>query len=339
MINTPEKYLKIPKPDGLTISEITEAIGLNNEEKLVSRILKEILDNKYNKCIEKQPFRLGRIFLYKYYSTRPQPKICEKALKKSSTKFEELKQQKISETPVEASQPSTQIPIHKGEKAEGSRQLDLNDECYALICSKSENYNTSKTLFVREYFTKILKSKNKKRSITIDTINRYIYTLNLVYSKEVVSMIDLKNHIKTELERGFGWDIDNKTMKSITGLLKEKELLNTFEFDIQYLANEPSDESELSEEEIEYFSGNEEDPTFKLKKVDKKKRKIKERNKKETKRKVDPIKAQHSKIMLAKPGIHRNDERVYNDPSITNPSLRQDKELPSSIFKKIMDFK
>ena len=42
LIDWPEKYLHIPKPEGLTISEIADAVGLTNEEKLISRILNDI---------------------------------------------------------------------------------------------------------------------------------------------------------------------------------------------------------------------------------------------------------------------------------------------------------
>ena len=49
--------------------------------------------------------------------------------------------------------------------------------------------------------------------------------------------------------------------------------------------------------------------------------------------------SKHLKIILTKPNVDPNDERIMNDPSITNPSLRQDKELPSSILKRVIDNK
>ena len=49
--------------------------------------------------------------------------------------------------------------------------------------------------------------------------------------------------------------------------------------------------------------------------------------------------SKHLKIILTKPSVDPNDERIMNDPSITNPSLRQDKELPSSILKRVIDNK
>lgn len=145
-------------------------------------------------------------------------------------------------------------------------------------------------------------------------------------------MIDLKHHIKTELEKGCGWDIDNKTMKRITSLLKEQGLINSYEFEVKYIANQDSE----SEEFVEYYSDSEDDPTFKIKQADSKGK----RRSSKAKEKADAqLESTHSKIILAKPGIDDNDERIRNDPSITNPSLRQDKELPSSILQRVIESK
>lgn len=318
LINSPEKYLKTPKPEGLTISEIADAVGLSNEEKLVSRILNEI--QKKNACIKSQAFRLGRIFLYKYYSTRKAPEV--KADKLAT---------KNKDTALE--QNGDVLPT-----AIVARQLDLNEECFELIKLARPQLKETKEVIVREYFKALLKDKNKKRSITIDTINRYIYTLNLVYKSEVISMIDLKHHIKTDLERGCGWDIDNKTMKRITSLLKESNLITTFEFEVKYINNEsePSDLSEESEEYIEYYSDSGDDPTFKVKKTEGKTRKREQKSKLKSEAVVE---SKHSKVILAKPNVDPDDPRIQSNPAITNPSLRQDKELPNSILKRVIESK
>lgn len=125
LINSPEKYLKIPKPEGLTISEIADAVGLSGEEKLVSRILNEI--QKRNECIQSQAFRLGRIFLYKYYSTR---KLNHNIDQNSATK-------NIDFTKLEngyEDMKKDEIPYHEAQFP-STRQIDLNQDCYQLLKS------------------------------------------------------------------------------------------------------------------------------------------------------------------------------------------------------------
>ena len=46
-----------------------------------------------------------------------------------------------------------------------------------------------------------------------------------------------------------------------------------------------------------------------------------------------------NKIVLSTLDVGYDDERVRNDPSITNPSLRLDKDLPKSTLKKVMDYR
>ena len=158
--------------------------------------------------------------------------------------------------------------------AQSARQLELNDEWLNLIRYITEReqrkqWTDGPAQMVKDYFIKILKSKNKKRSITIDTINRYIYSLNLIYKYEVLSMIELKYFIKNDLERGWGWDIDNKTVRRMTGLLKEHGIIRAYEFEIKYIPQEDneSEDSQSSEEYVEDYSDNEDDPEFKLKKI------------------------------------------------------------------------
>ena len=89
LIDWPEKYLNVQKPEGLTISEIADAVGLTNEEKLISRILSDI--QKKNSYIKSQAFRLGRIFWYKYYSTRKQKNLGVQKLSTNLTRNTELR--------------------------------------------------------------------------------------------------------------------------------------------------------------------------------------------------------------------------------------------------------
>jgi hypothetical protein len=273
LIDAPEVYLSVEKPEGLTISEIAGAVGLPNQEKLVARVLAQLQKGE-NKWIRAQAFRMGRIFLYRYFSDRRK----------------EVKQVKRKRAREDNKQTPGLLPLHP----------DIS------LPSSPTNF-----------FSSILKSSHKKRSITIDTINRYIYTLNLVYSLSVVSMLDLKHHIKTDLEKHWAWDIDKKTMKRIALLLKSKGLINIYEFEIKYYMG-----IESSEEEEDEGEGDEYKP-----------------KKRDRKQEEKEAMSSHTKVILTRPDIDADDPRIWNDPSVTNPSLRQDKELPSTILQRVIEGK
>lgn len=74
-----------------------------------------------------------------------------------------------------------------------------------------------------QYFTSLIqdgKSSTSKRSLTVETINRYIFVLNKIIEKGNVSVVDIRNDIKYELEKNKAFEIDKKTLKRIIDLLK-----------------------------------------------------------------------------------------------------------------------
>lgn len=64
------------------------------------------------------------------------------------------------------------------------------------------------------------KSSASRRSLTVETINRYIFCLNKVVEKGHISTIDLKKDIMDELEKGKPFEIDKKTLKKIVDNLE-----------------------------------------------------------------------------------------------------------------------
>lgn len=86
---------------------------------------------------------------------------------------------------------------------------------------------------VTEYFTSIIqdgKSSASKRSLTIETINRYIFCLNKVIESGHISVVEIRNDIKHELEKSKGFEIDKKTLKRIIDNLKAEGLVKTVDF-------------------------------------------------------------------------------------------------------------
>ena len=71
--------------------------------------------------------------------------------------------------------------------------------------------------------------------MTIETINRYIYILNLVHSEELghISEVDLRKMIiRNEHERLMKHEMDKKTLKRIVENLKRDGLVKTRDFKV-----------------------------------------------------------------------------------------------------------
>ena len=66
--------------------------------------------------------------------------------------------------------------------------------------------------------------------MTVETINRYIFCLNKVTGNGHISLVDLRNDIKNELEKHKGFEIDKKTLKRIIDKLKKDNLVKTVDF-------------------------------------------------------------------------------------------------------------
>jgi len=69
-----------------------------------------------------------------------------------------------------------------------------------------------------------------RRHLTVETINRYIFCLNKVVELGHISLVDLRNDIKNELEKHKGFEIDKKTLKRIVDKLKQDNLVKTVDF-------------------------------------------------------------------------------------------------------------
>lgn len=66
--------------------------------------------------------------------------------------------------------------------------------------------------------------------MTVQTINRYVYCLNKVIESGHISLVDLRNDIKNDLEKAKGFEIDKKTLKRIIEKLVKDKLLKTVDF-------------------------------------------------------------------------------------------------------------
>ena len=73
------------------------------------------------------------------------------------------------------------------------------------------------------------------RHLTIETINRYIFTLNEVQKPERrghISEVELRKCIKLELEKDKRHEMDKKTLRRIVENLKREGLVKTRQFKV-----------------------------------------------------------------------------------------------------------
>lgn len=97
----------------------------------------------------------------------------------------------------------------------------------------------SKAEVVKKYFISLITEvnpgsagHNSTRHLTIETINRYIFCLNLVNNSEHghVSELVVRSQIKLDLEKNKNHEMDKKTLRRIIENLKRDNLIRTKDF-------------------------------------------------------------------------------------------------------------
>ena len=95
-------------------------------------------------------------------------------------------------------------------------------------------------MIVKEFFVRLIQGgapsqmRTPTRHLTIETINRYIFTLNVVQESERghISEVELRKRIKMELEKDKGFEMDKKTLRRIVDNLKREGLVKTKQFKV-----------------------------------------------------------------------------------------------------------
>lgn len=127
-------------------------------------------------------------------------------------------------------------------------QIDLNFKSYEQIQEKIKHEawgialeGAMKTIIVKEFFVRLIQggaapsqTRTPTRHLTIETINRYIFVLNVVQDSERghISEVELRKRIKMELERDKGFEMDKKTLRRIVENLKQASLVKTKQFKV-----------------------------------------------------------------------------------------------------------
>jgi len=125
---------------------------------------------------------------------------------------------------------------------------------------------------------------------------------------QVISTVDIRNYIISELEYKHAWEIDKRTLRRIIILLEKHEFLKSVDYLIKF---NPDEETVENEQPKIYSKG--------------------ERNYFE-----------HIKSILLHRDVNKDDVRIENDPALQNPTLRKSKIQPliqkqKGNFKNIVD--
>lgn len=123
-------------------------------------------------------------------------------------------------------------------------QIDLNAKSYQQVLQKmsEEQWGIGlvnsgvKNMIVKEFFVKLIQggATTPTRHLTIETINRYIFVLNVVQEspRGHISEVRLRNKIKLELEKDKGYEMDKKTLRRIVENLRVSGLVKTKQFKV-----------------------------------------------------------------------------------------------------------
>ena len=114
----------------------------------------------------------------------------------------------------------------------------LNEEDYKYILSKMEE---NKKIIIKEKEDKNAMRKNiinyiscieKNKNVSLSSYNRYIFILNLLYQKKVLSFVEIKHHISQDLERNKEFVIDRKTIRRLLTTLEKIGLIKIVRYEL-----------------------------------------------------------------------------------------------------------
>ena len=114
----------------------------------------------------------------------------------------------------------------------------LNKEDYNFILNKikelgkkvikeSEDKNA-----MRKNIINYISSIEKNRNVSLSSYNRYIFILNILYDKKVLSFVEIKHHISNELEKNNEFMIDRKTIRRLLTTLEKIGLIKIVRYEL-----------------------------------------------------------------------------------------------------------
>ena len=145
----------------------------------------------------------------------------------SSEEDENLKENAISEKNTNSEK--INIPL----ESERLNQDDYNfilaklEENKKKIIKDDEDQNAMKKNVIN-YISNI----EKNRNVSLSSYNRYIFILNLLYQKKILSFVEIKHHISKDLEMNKGFIIDRKTIRRLLITLEKIGLIKIARYEL-----------------------------------------------------------------------------------------------------------
>ena len=95
------------------------------------------------------------------------------------------------------------------------------------VIKESEDKNA-----MRKNIINYISSIEKNRNVSLSSYNRYIFILNILYDKKVLSFVEIKHHISNELEKNNDFMIDRKTIRRLLTTLEKIGLIKIVRYEL-----------------------------------------------------------------------------------------------------------
>ena len=105
--------------------------------------------------------------------------------------------------------------------------LDKIKELGKKVIKESDDKNAMRKNVIN-YISSIEKNKN----VSLSSYNRYIFILNILYEKKVLSFVEIKHHISNELEKNNEFMIDRKTIRRLLNTLEKIGLIKIVRYEL-----------------------------------------------------------------------------------------------------------
>ena len=114
----------------------------------------------------------------------------------------------------------------------------LNPEDYNFILDKMKEQNkkiiqeSEDSNSMRKNIINYLSSIEKNKNVPLSSYNRYVFILNILYEKKVLSFVEIKHHISNELEKNKNFMIDRKTIRRLLTTLEKIGLIKLVRYEL-----------------------------------------------------------------------------------------------------------
>ena len=105
--------------------------------------------------------------------------------------------------------------------------LDKIKELGKKVIKESDDKNA-----MRKNVINYISSFEKNRNVSLSSYNRYIFILNILYEKKVLSFVEIKHHISNELEKNNEFMIDRKTIRRLLNTLEKIGLIKIVRYEL-----------------------------------------------------------------------------------------------------------